>query len=84
MLAISVIALSTVVGLLGGPIWAATACGLILALFAMSDRAPTLRRARAISRAAVITSIGASLVVAQVASIGTFAVGRLLGELLLA
>jgi len=83
MLAIAIISLSTIVGLLGGPIWTAVVCGLALALIAISDRASSLRRAQAISGAAVLASMGVSLAVAQAASIGTFAVGRLLGGLLL-
>jgi hypothetical protein len=84
MLAISVIALSTVVGMSGGPIWTAFACGLVLAMIALLERVPSLRRARAIGGATVAVSVGASLALAQMASVGTFAVGRLLGGLLLA
>lgn len=84
MLAISVIALSTVIGMAGGPIWAAMTCGLALAIVALTERAPSLRRASAISGATVAASVSSSLALAQIASIGTFAVGRLLGELLLA
>lgn len=83
MLAVSVIALSTIVGLFGGPLWAAVVCGVALAMIAISDRAPTLRRAQAIGGSAVLASVSASLAVAQMASVGTFAVGRLLSGLLL-
>jgi hypothetical protein len=84
MLAISVIALSTVIGLCGGPIWVAMTCGLALAMIALFDRAPSLRRALAINSATAVASVGASIALAQMASVGTFAVGRLLGEVLLA
>jgi hypothetical protein len=84
MLAILVIALSTVIGMSGGPIWGAIACGLALAIVALLDRAASLRRAKAISGAAMAVSVGASIALAQMASIGTFAVGRLIGGLLLA
>ena len=83
MLAITVIALSTAIGMAGGPIWAAMTCGLGLAIVALTERAPSLRRASTISRVAVAGSVSASIALAQMASVGTFAVGRLLGELLL-
>jgi hypothetical protein len=83
MLAISVIALSTIIGMSGGPIWAAMTCGLALATIALTERAPSLRRASAISGTTLAASVGSSLGLAQMASIGTFAVGRMLGEFLL-
>jgi hypothetical protein len=84
MLAMLVIALSTVIGLSGGPIWAAMTCGLALAALAISDRALSLRRTLAINGATAVASISASIALAQMASVGTFAVGRLLSGLLLA
>jgi hypothetical protein len=84
MLAIAVIALSTVTGMSGGPAWSAVLCGLVLATIALSERVPSLRRAQAISGANVAVSVGASFMLGQLASIGTFAVGRLIGGLLLA
>jgi predicted cation transporter len=83
MLAIAVIALSTIIGVSGGPVWSAVVCGLVLATIALSERVPSLRRARAIGSSTVAVSVGASLMLAQIASIGTFAVGQLLGRLLL-
>jgi hypothetical protein len=84
MLAISVLALSTLMGLSGKPIWAALACGLLLAMIGLSERLPVLRRAHAISGSTVAISASASLMLAQIASVGTFAVGRLIGVVLLA
>jgi len=84
MLAIAVIALSTIIGMSGGPVWSAVVCGLVLATIALSERVPSLRRAQAISGAAVAMSVSASFMLAQLASIGTFAVGQLIGGLLLA
>jgi hypothetical protein len=84
MLAIPVITLSTVAGVFGGKIWVAFACGLLLATIALSERAPSLRRAQAISTATAAVSIGESLALAQLASVGTFAIGRVVGVLLLA
>lgn len=83
MLAISVMALSSAAGIFGGPVWMPFACGLLLAMIALSERAPSLRRAFAVGGMTVATSVSASLMLAQMASIGTFAVGRLLGGLLL-
>lgn len=84
MLAIAVIALSTVIGVSGGPAWSAVVCGLVLATIALSERIPSLRRAQAISSTTVAVSVSGSLMLAQLASIGTFAVGRFIGGLLLA
>lgn len=84
MLAISVLALSTVMGMSGKPVWAAFACGVLLMMVGLAERLPELRRAHAISGSTVAISTSASLMLAQIASIGTFSVGRLLGELLLA
>ena len=84
MLAISVLALSTLIGMAGGPLSAAFACGLLLAMVGLTERLPVLQRANAISSASVALSATASLMLAQTASVGTFAVGRLLGGLLLA
>ncbi len=83
MLGISVLTLSAVMGMSGKPIWAAFACGLLLAMIGLSERLPALRRAHAISGSTVAISASASLLLAQMASVGTFAVGRLLSGLLL-
>jgi hypothetical protein len=84
MLAIAVIALSTVTGMTGGPAWSAVVCGLVLATIALSERVPSLRRAQATGGPTVALSVGASFMLAQLASIGTYTVGRLIGALLLA
>ncbi len=84
MLAISVMALSSATGVFGGPVWVPFAGGLLLAMIALSERAPSLRHAYAISGSTIAAYVSASLLLAQMASVGTFAVGRLLSGLLLA
>ncbi len=84
MLAVLVIALSSAAGLFGGPMWVAVASGLLLAMVSVTERVPSLRGAYEISSIAIVASVGTSVVLAQMASIGTYAVGRLLGGLLLA
>lgn len=83
MVALPVIALSTVAGVFGGTIWLAVASGLLLALIALSERAPSLRRAHAIGGMTAAVSVGESLAFAQMASVGTYAIGWLIGNVLL-
>ena len=67
MLAISVLALSTMFGMAGGPMSAAFACGLLLAMIGLAERLPVLQRANAISSTTVAISGSASLMLAQIA-----------------
>lgn len=73
---------STVLGLSGMPPWTAVACGVLLAAFAVAERRSLTERAIKIERVDVLSlASGASLLNALAASIGTFAVGRLIGRL---
>lgn len=82
MLAVPIIFLSTILGIVGAPLWGAIACGAALAFTVFCERSPNLSHARSLGcSSAAVSAIATSLAIAQVASVGTFAVGRLLGEL---
>jgi hypothetical protein len=84
MLAFAVISLSTLLGLFGAPWWGAIGCGLALAMVATRERAVDFRRAQNLRCGAAIgVTLAASVFIAQGASVGTYAIGRLLSELLL-
>jgi hypothetical protein len=75
---------STACGLAQMPLWSAVVCGLLLATIGIAERQSLAERAIKLERADVLSlAAGASLLIAQAASIGTFAVGRLLAGLLL-
>ena len=84
MLPFAIILTSTVFGLTGLPLWSAVACGLVLAAAATSERMELAGRAAKLGKAEALSlATGASLLIAQAASIGSFAAGRLLSGLLI-
>lgn len=83
MLPFGILLASTAFGVAGMPWWSAAGCGLMLAVVAASERTELSARATRLGRADVLSLAGgASLLIAQAASIGTFAAGRLIGGLL--
>ncbi len=81
MLAIITISLSLLIGFLGYPLPCAFVCGLILATLAISERRTTLPLTSVKQPNVVALAIVGSLIVGQVTSIGSFAVGQLLVRL---
>jgi hypothetical protein len=82
MFAFTAILVSTLAGLFGFSHWAAVACGLVLACLAVAERLK-IKDARLQSRQqAIALACLATVILAQLTSIGTFAVGRVLGGVL--
>jgi hypothetical protein len=83
LLPFGIILASTVFGLTGLPLWTGIACGMLLVAIAAAERTTLASRAIRVGKAGTLSlAAGASLVNAQAASIGAFAIGRLLGGLL--
>lgn len=84
MPAFAIILMSTLLGLFGAPLSAALVCGLLLAAYATLERAATpLRSNSARTVSAFVLAASGSLAIGQIASIGTFATGRLIFGLLI-
>jgi hypothetical protein len=84
MLAVGFLFTSTISGLSGTPLWVAVLCGLGLAAIGISEKAQLSARSAVLGRIDVLSLAAmGSLMIGQLASVGTFAAGRLLGALLI-
>jgi hypothetical protein len=84
MIGFAIILASTVCGMTNMPFWSSVVCGACLALSAITDRDEHAGRVARLGRSdALALANGASVLTAQLASIGAFAAGWLLAHLLL-
>lgn len=84
MLAPAFLITSTLCGLIGSPPLVAVLCGLGLAAVSVSERTNLIGRALATGSLGTLSVMGlGSVLLGQLASIGTFAVGRFLVFLLI-
>ena len=84
MLGFAIILASTLCGMMNLPFWTPLVCGACLALSAIANRSEAAGRAVWFGRSDILVlANGASILTAQLTSIGAFTAGWLLGHLLL-